>query len=824
MKLDRPFKYLLLVALIVVVPVVVPAADSVPDEIPEMPLGWPREVVAGETTFVIYQPQVDAWDGYLFEAHSAVAVQEAEAEAPLYGVISFSARTQVDKTERLVIFDRLEIIEAHFPSVEDRQEALRETLQGGVADVVRTISLDRAEAGMALLRAEMRSDEVPVLNQAPTIVFSDGPTVLVYVDGDPVYRQVEGTDFERILNTRPLVLRDEAGIHWLHLMDGFMTAPSLEGPWSVAPKTKKKLKKAMKKTLEEKPADLLEGGEPEGEEGQAQDKPSLEKGPVPAIVVATEPTEVIAFKGEPNYVPIEGTQLLFADNTGGHVFRDLEDQTLYVLISGRWFRAASDEGPWQYVAQDALPADFAVIPDESPKENVKASVAGTAQAQEAVIANSIPETAEVSRSSAKFQPQFDGKPKLVPIEGTDLLRVENSPDPIIQVGATEYYALHDGVWFISEKVYGPWKVATSIPAEIYSIPASSPIHNVTYVKVYESTPEVVVVGYTPGYYGTVVSENVVVYGTGYPYSPWVGSSWYGYPMTYGWGAGVTYSPWGGWSFTFGVSYGWGYWGSPWYGPYASPYWGPYYGYGYGYGYGYPYYGGVAYGARGGAVAWGPGGWAGTTGNVYHNWGSTTAVTRTSGGYNAWTGTGWRNQVGTSYNSRTGTLAAGQRAAVGNVYTGDYAYGKRGVAGNKEAGIVAGGKKGTVGNVDTGNQVTAGRGAVYNPGTGNSTRVGGIKGEQGGVGRVGDNVYGSKDGSVYKRNGQGDWEQMGGDRTRNSVQDADRIRSLEGQYGARATGNQRSDAYSRSRSSAGSYSRGSYGGSGGMRRGGGGRRR
>jgi len=37
-----------------------------------------------------------------------------------------------------------------------------------------------------------------------------------------------------------------------------------------------------------------------------------------------------------------------------------------------------------------------------------------------------------------------------------------------------------------------------------------------------------------GYYGTVVAPGgVVVYGTGYPYVPWVGTVWYGPPVTYG---------------------------------------------------------------------------------------------------------------------------------------------------------------------------------------------------------------------------------------------------------------------------------------------------
>lgn len=46
------------------------------------------------------------------------------------------------------------------------------------------------------------------------------------------------------------------------------------------------------------------------------------------------------------------------------------------------------------------------------------------------------------------------------------------------------------------------------------------------------------------------------------------------------------------------------------------------------------WGGAAYGYRGGAIAWGPGGWAGTTGNLYHQWGDRATVSRYGAGYNA----------------------------------------------------------------------------------------------------------------------------------------------------------------------------------------------
>jgi len=207
-------------------------------------------------------------------------------------------------------------------------------------------------------------------------------------------------------------------------------------------------------------------------------------------------------------------------------------------------------GPWAYVPGRELPADFAWIPDDSPKENVKASVPGTPQAREAHIANSIPQTATVKRSEAKLTGLvIDGAPKMSPISGTPLQYVVNSATPIIVVDPHSYYALQNGVWFVGTAVSGPWVVATSVPAVIYSIPPSSPVHYVSYVRVYDWTSQVVYVGYTPGYYGTYVdSDGVVVYGTGYYYTPWIGTVWYGPPVTYGVAAAVTYTPWTGWAY------------------------------------------------------------------------------------------------------------------------------------------------------------------------------------------------------------------------------------------------------------------------------------
>ncbi len=124
---------------------------------------------------------------------------------------------------------------------------------------------------------------------------------------------------------------------------------------------------------------------------------------------------------------------------------------------------------------------------------------------------------------------------------------------MIRVEPKSYYMVQNGVWFTATTPQGPFAVATTVPAVIYTIPTSSPIHYVTYVRVYGSTASTVSVGYTPGYYGTVMSsDGVVVYGTGYVYPVYVGTYWYPPPVTYGWGWGFSV----GFMWGFAMGGGW----------------------------------------------------------------------------------------------------------------------------------------------------------------------------------------------------------------------------------------------------------------------------
>ena len=66
---------------------------------------------------------------------------------------------------------------------------------------------------------------------------------------------------------------------------------------------------------------------------------------MPTIYTSQVPTELIVFKGQPDFVPIVGTQLLWASNTTSDVLIDTTNNNYYVLLAGRWFTSAGADGP-----------------------------------------------------------------------------------------------------------------------------------------------------------------------------------------------------------------------------------------------------------------------------------------------------------------------------------------------------------------------------------------------------------------------------------------------------------------------------------------------
>ncbi len=240
---------------------------------------------------------------------------------------------------------------------------------------VRTLATDQRDGNPGSTPAQKRADGPAIRNDPPKFLFSEQPAILIRIDGDPVYRAVEGTELQRIVNTKPFIVRDAAGIHYMKVFDGWMQTYILTGLWSVAGVPPPGAEEALQQAVAAKTVDLLDGRIP----GKPDETPKLEADAVGTIFVSTVPAELIITNGPFQFATVEGTSLQYVENTTANVFKEPTDDELYVLSSGRWFRAWRTDGPWQLVPRSELPADFAAIPDGSPKASVKASIAATMQ-------------------------------------------------------------------------------------------------------------------------------------------------------------------------------------------------------------------------------------------------------------------------------------------------------------------------------------------------------------------------------------------------------------------------------------------------------------
>ena len=329
--------------------------------------GWPRTFTSGPDTFTLYQPQVDKWEGNLIDLYSAVELKIGKDSAAKYGVVWFQARIEVDKVNRLVTLDQAKVTRVKFPVASEREPELQSLLEAKLPGATKTISLDRLEAMVEANDEIIKS--IDVKNDPPKVIISTKPAVLVLIDGLPQLRDVPGVKLQRVINTRSIILFEtDKKLYYLRVQDWWLQSKELEGPWQYAKKLPDDMKKAEEYLVSQNQVQ-----NPTGEETpQRQQQPSLKeagkKAQIPMVYVVFGPAELIEVDGEPKYNPIPTTGLEYVVNTNGNIFR--LDGQYYILISGRWFKGPSVDGPWTFEDGKAIPPDIAKIPTGDRKSVV----------------------------------------------------------------------------------------------------------------------------------------------------------------------------------------------------------------------------------------------------------------------------------------------------------------------------------------------------------------------------------------------------------------------------------------------------------------------
>lgn len=509
-------------------------------------LQWPREIELGKYIITLYQPQLENFEGNKLDGRMAVSIK---ADEELYfGAVWISSVVSTNTEDRIVTLEKVAVPKVHFPDLDDEERIKRfsEMLEGELESWEITMSLDRLIASMNDL--DERKSNNPNLNNAPPkILYRTIPSDLISIDGDPILKKDDEFGIEYVVNTAFFIAKEKDS-YYIKNGKFWLKSKEVLGPYEQTEKADKNIQKFADKYGSDIELDSID----------------LAMTKSPELIIVTEPAELISTDGDAEYSSIEGTGLLYATNTEDDIIMDIDSQEHYILIAGRWYHSKSlENGEWTFAEPQDLPEDFNLIPKDSDVANVRISIPNTDEAQDALLEQSIPQTAKVDRNGTTVEVSYDGDPQFEAITGTSMSYAVNTDKTVLLINK-KYYCVDDAIWFVSDKATGPWVVSAVRPDEVDDIPAESPVYNVKYVYIYDSTPEVVYVGYYPGYTYSYVYGGVVVYGTGYYYPYWYGTYYYPRPVTYGYG--VHYSPYSGWGFSYGISVGWsyhryGYWGS-----------------------------------------------------------------------------------------------------------------------------------------------------------------------------------------------------------------------------------------------------------------------
>ena len=361
--------------------------------------------------------------------------------------------------------------------------------------------------------------------EPPRIVVATKPSRLMLIDGPPALVEIPATSLSFVVNTDWTVFLDRRNQAW-YVLDGESWLYSnllSSGDW---------------RSTTDLPEDFLtlqvNSDWPQVARAMPPRRP---ESPAPAIVISYEPTELIVVDGEMEFEAVGGG-LQYVSNTQSDLF--FHDGRYYYLAAGRWFTTKNVDRKWYAIGQ--LPAVFAEIPAGHPRERVLVAVPGTDAAREAALEAAKPRRIELAPGAGEdITVPWLGEPSFTPIEGTPLRRGENTPFQVIRHN-NFYYLCHEGAWYSSSSARGPWRAARELPEAIYTIPATDPAFNVTFVRLEafdDSSGRAAYIA-NSGYFNRYYDGYKMVYGTGWYYPGYYrGHAYWRYPYTYGY-----YGPWG----------------------------------------------------------------------------------------------------------------------------------------------------------------------------------------------------------------------------------------------------------------------------------------
>jgi hypothetical protein len=190
----------------------------------------------------------------------------------------------------------------------------------------------------------------------------------------------------------------------------------------------------------------------------------------PKIIIMNRPAVLVRIDGEPILEKVEGTSLKRVVNTPYFIVQYASTGKYFLHGGDLWFSAKKIAGPWSRTTATPKSIIYLYNQVKSDEEFYEDSTATdvmmkTGKVPEIVVST---EPAELIAT--------DGPMKLVPIQGTGLLYVSNTPSRLfLEIKTQQRFILVSGRWYTAESINGPWEFIASdkLPEDFKNIPPGS---------------------------------------------------------------------------------------------------------------------------------------------------------------------------------------------------------------------------------------------------------------------------------------------------------------------------------------------------------------
>ena len=209
-----------------------------------------------------------------------------------------------------------------------------------------------------------KDPQTPVSDQDAAslqIVTATDPTELIWTDGTPVLATIPETGLLYMTNTDSDVFQmiDTQQLYVL-LSGRWFTAPNRQGPWTFVPPDE------LPADFARIPADSPKADVLAAVPGTEAAEDALADNSVPQtaeVDLNNYDQPVVDYDGEPDFQPVEGTDMTYCVNTNASVIQ-CSDQQYYCCFNAVWYDCDNPRGPWRICLK--VPREIYTLPPSCP--------------------------------------------------------------------------------------------------------------------------------------------------------------------------------------------------------------------------------------------------------------------------------------------------------------------------------------------------------------------------------------------------------------------------------------------------------------------------